>query len=127
MTPEQTNELALRYKHIWRGGPELKELRRAFTNVHAEVAHTVIDRLAQTCEHPPSIARIISECHALQRALNPPSTQQPLPDIDRSVPYRTGVMIARQAYIVQCQWDGREPDLEAFNRRIKRLAGENPP
>jgi hypothetical protein len=102
MTPDHANRLAIRYKNIWRGGPATEELREQFTKMQADTLDTVLDELARSLEHPPTLAQLWRE-HDATRPL----------DYGWPRPTDTGPPISLADYIA------RHPDDEAL-ATIKR-------
>ena len=85
MNSTDANGLAVRYKNIWRGGPALDELRQTFAEMDTERARATMTTLAQTHEHPPTIAtiwRTYTETNATQRHM----IRDVLPDYSNAVP-----------------------------------------
>jgi hypothetical protein len=61
MTHDEANQLAIRYKNIWRGGPATEELREHFAEMDAIRAQRAVTNCAQRLDHPPSIAQLWRE------------------------------------------------------------------
>jgi hypothetical protein len=61
MTPEHAHNLAVRYHHIWRGGPPVTELEAQLANLDFDPATAAMSRLAREQDHPPTIHQLIAE------------------------------------------------------------------
>jgi hypothetical protein len=61
MTPEHAHNLAVRYHHIWRGGPPVTELETQLANHDFDPATAAMSRLAREQDYPPTIHQLIAE------------------------------------------------------------------
>jgi uncharacterized protein (DUF2267 family) len=99
MTVDEANQLAIRYKNIWRGGPATEELREQFSKMDSDALERVVDRLARTLEHPPTLAQLWHEHDGSRR-----------PDYGWPRPEDTGPPISLADYLA------RHPDDRATLR-----------
>ena len=69
MTYDEANQLAIRYKNIWHGGPATEELRQHFTEMDANRARNTLTACAQRLDHPPTIAQLWRQYEATRSPL----------------------------------------------------------